>query len=86
MMPRITVAQLTERERAAGRIATNMRVSAADGGGVGVCVPGGDNDAVQLSGMIPGYTNLTNYAWYGDNSGRHDASGGAEAAEPVGLV
>ena len=37
-------------------------------------------------GDDPGYTNLTNYAWYGDNSGWNDASGGAEVAESVGLV
>jgi hypothetical protein len=43
-------ATLTQRERAAGRIAANSVYRVADGGGVGVCVSRVDFDAVQLWG------------------------------------
>ena len=41
-------ARLTERERVGGAVACGLCVSVADGGGVGVCVSGGDDDAVSL--------------------------------------
>ena len=46
---------------------------------------GVDVDTVQLWGRL-GFTNLTNYAWYEDNSDGADASGGAEVAQSLGPV
>ena len=73
-------------ERAAGR-----HVSTAIGGAVGVCVPRGSTGRYGFSlgrNAVPkeyDENGLSDYGWFGGNSGWHDARSGREAAHAWGL-
>jgi formylglycine-generating enzyme required for sulfatase activity len=76
--------KLTQRERAAGRIAANSVYRLPTEAECEYACRGWTSTRFSY-GDDPGYTNLMNYAWYRQQR-LYDAPGGAEATEPLGLV
>jgi formylglycine-generating enzyme required for sulfatase activity len=76
--------QLTQRERAAGRIATNS-VYRLPTEAEWECACRAWTSTRFSYGDDPGYTNLTDYAWYGDNSGGTTHPVGQKLPNPWGL-
>jgi len=76
--------ELTERERAAGRIGTNV-VYRLPTEAEWEYACRAETSTRFSYGDDPGYTNLTNYAWYYDNSGRETHPVGEKLANPWGL-
>jgi formylglycine-generating enzyme required for sulfatase activity len=77
-------AKLTERERAAGRIATNSVYRLPTEGEWEYACRGLTSTRFSY-GDDSGYTNLTNYAWYLDNSGVTTHPVGQKLPNPWGL-
>ncbi len=76
---------LTERERAAGRIATNSVYRLPTEAEWEYACRAGTSDRRFSYGDDPSYTNLTNYAWYGANSGSTTHPVGQKLPNPWGL-
>jgi formylglycine-generating enzyme required for sulfatase activity len=77
-------AKLTQRERAAGRITANSVYRVPTEAEWEYACRGWTSTRFSY-GDDPGYTNLTNYAWYGDNSGGMMHPVGQKLANPWGL-
>jgi formylglycine-generating enzyme required for sulfatase activity len=77
-------AALTERERAAGRIAPNAVYRLPTEVEWEYACRGWTSTRFSYGDDL-GYTNLTNYAWYYDNSGRQTHPVGQKLANPWGL-
>ena len=75
---------LTQRERAAGRISTNSVFRLPTGGEWGYACRAWTSTRFSY-GDDPGYTNLTNYAWYRHNSGSTTHPVGQKLPNPWGL-
>jgi len=76
---------LTQRERAAGRIATNSVFRLPTEAEWEYACRGWTSDRRFSYGDDPGYTSLTNYAWYDVNSGATTHPVGQKLANPWGL-
>ena len=76
--------QLTQRERAAGRIATNSVYRLPTEAEWEYACRAWTSTRFSY-GDDPGYTNLTNYAWYADNSGDTTHPVGQKLPNPWGL-
>jgi len=76
---------LTQRERAAGRIATNSVYRLPTEAEWEYACRGWTSDRRFSYGDDPGYTSLTNYAWYDVNSGATTHPVGQKLANPWGL-
>jgi formylglycine-generating enzyme required for sulfatase activity len=77
-------ATLTQRERAAGRIATNSVYRLPTEAEWEYACRGRTSTRFSY-GDDPGYTNLSNYAWYLDNCGKTTHPVGQKLANPWGL-
>jgi formylglycine-generating enzyme required for sulfatase activity len=78
-------ATLTGRELAGGRIPTNCVYRLPTEAEWEYACRGWSSDRRFSYGDDPGYTNLTNYAWYGDNSGGTTHPVGQKLPNPWGL-
>jgi formylglycine-generating enzyme required for sulfatase activity len=78
-------ATLTQRELAAGRIPTNCVYRLPTEAEWEYACRGWTSDRRFSHGDDPGYTNLTNYAWYGDNSAGTTHPVGQKLPNPWGL-
>ena len=78
-------AALTDRERAAGRIATNSLYRLPTEAEWEYACRAWTSDRRFSYGDDPGYTSLTDYAWYGDNSGGTTHQVGQKLPNPWGL-
>ena len=78
-------AALTDRERAAGRIATNSLYRLPTEAEWEYACRAWTSDRRFSYGDDPGYTSLTDYAWYGDNSGGTTHPVGQKLPNPWGL-
>jgi len=76
---------LTQRERAAGRIATNSVYRLPTEAEWEYACRGWTSTRFSY-GDDPGYTNLTDYAWYNDNSGGTTHPVGQKLPNPWGLL
>jgi formylglycine-generating enzyme required for sulfatase activity len=77
--------RFTQRERAAGHIAINCLYRLPTEAEWEYACRGWTSDRRFSYGDDPGYTNLTNYAWYVDNSGRMSHPVGQKLPNPWGL-
>jgi formylglycine-generating enzyme required for sulfatase activity len=77
-------AALTQRERVAGRIGTNVVYRLPTEAEWEYACRGWTSTRFSY-GDDPGYTNLTNYAWYGGNSGGTTHPVGQKLPNPWGL-
>ena len=71
-------------EKLNAKSAAGEEVPVADGGPVGICLPGGEQDEVLLRGRRK--VELGEYAWYDAELGQHDASCWREEAERLGAL
>ena len=83
-MPQNYCGKLTQRERAAGRIATNSVYRLPTEAEWEYACRAWTSTRFSY-GDDPGYTNLTNYAWYADNSGGTTHPVGQKLPNPWGL-